>query len=612
MVRPRRASLHRARPPLPLLLYAAGRSGRLVWQSADEFAVLEPPASRRRDWVSSPLGASWLARLDRWWNLLVLAVPLSLLMVLSLPVALILQSRLAALTLVATAVGYFVVHYLGGFVVEVVDLTAGVSGPTRRLDRSHGGRVRGYHWTITLSHIADPASAEGLLRASFDRAARLATGFRADPADGTHTVMCFERAITTKAAREAVARSSSVIDADGTGSGIYVVKGDDRFRPPRPEAMQPETGLALLLFSFAMSVAAGGTWIAEQERLACVSGGDCADRPTSWGDAVLWLIGRLSFQDMGLSPATWEAQLYGTLLAPLAIVVLAAIGTYGWRQARYLQKRGDIMYEHISRVSDTQTRVLVLVALEVERDAVIHCVSAAGGRGDVETDAVAEHAVFRLGRLGSFDILVAQSEQGTIGPANMTLTADALIDALRPDYVILTGICFGLWSREHDGGGQEIGDVVVSTQVHNIDHRRVTDEDGATRVLLRGDRVQASIPLLSACRAGTHSWRGPKVHCDRVLSSNTMVHDRSLRRELRNLDDEAIAGEMELAGVYAATARRRSNWIMIKGISDWGLGGMTDESRTRASMAAASFVVHVVTSGGLAARQAEGAAAKTE
>jgi hypothetical protein len=56
---------------------------------------------------------------------------------------------------------------------------------------------------------------------------------------------------------------------------------------------------------------------------------------------------------------------------------------------------------------------------------------------------------------------------------------------------------------------------------------------------------------------------------------------------------------MELTGVYVATAGSRSGWIMVKGISDWGTGDLTDDTRRPASEAAAAFIVQALTFGTL-------------
>jgi hypothetical protein len=55
--------------------------------------------------------------------------------------------------------------------------------------------------------------------------------------------------------------------------------------------------------------------------------------------------------------------------------------------------------------------------------------------------------------------------------------------------------------------------------VQNIDHRKATDE----RTIWRGEKVQATVPLLLAVKAATHGWTGRPVHFGTVLSGNILV-----------------------------------------------------------------------------------------
>ena len=63
------------RPPLAVLLYLAGQDGLLVWRDADAFAVLKPPAVSGYAASGGSRRIRWLRLLDRWWDLLVFAVP---------------------------------------------------------------------------------------------------------------------------------------------------------------------------------------------------------------------------------------------------------------------------------------------------------------------------------------------------------------------------------------------------------------------------------------------------------------------------------------------------------------------------------------------------------
>ena len=591
VVRPPGVGIHRSRPPLGLLLYAAARDGRLVWRSADEFAVLEPPIARGSEWSSSDAGRTWLGRLDRWWDQLVFGVPPFLLLVLSLPTAFVpVAGPLVALLLVGIALLYVLVQMAAGLVPRLL----------RRMRGTSEDNARGLHWTLVLVHLNDPANADRLLRAALDRSQHLArANIRPDVAEGTHVLMCLERGITTVEARQAVAAAPSATASGPDEPGVLVVLDGGGFTPPDPGAHRPISFVPLLLAGTAVAVAVLARLTADAEAAACAASQDCADRPATWADAVTWLLNRMVMNDAGLTPASTQARIFGWLMLPLGLTVVLCLAVAGWRQASTFKKRRDRMYAHLDTTINQRIRVLVLTVLDIERDAVISAVAAVNGRR-AEPDALGGYPIFRLGLLGDrIEVLLAQAAQGTVTPGAMMLTAERLIPAAQPDYVILAGICFGLWSREHDRGAQELGDVVVSEYVQNIDHRKVTDQDGTERTVWRGEKVQATTPLLLAFKAATHGWTGRPVHFGPVLSGNVLVNSQSLRAELRRQFEEATAGEMELTGVYAATAGRRSGWIMVKGISDWGTGELTDDTRRPASEAAAEFIAHALTYGTL-------------
>lgn len=589
-------ALGRTRAPLALLLYVAARDGRLVRQALDEFAVLEPPVSRKPDWSACAAGSTWLGRLDRQWDTVVFGTPPLLLMLAAVPVAALTHAYLPSLVLVMVALLIVAVRMLLGLMIVTLSVLQTGHGPQPRLAESHNDRVRSHHWVISLMHVETPDHADLLLRIALARSHDLADRyFVPDAADGTHAVMCLDQAITTEPGRRAVAAASSAVEAE-RGSGVFVVRQGGRFKAPQPEAKRPVGGLGVMLFGTVAVVASASELVADREHAAC--GNTCGGRPASWPDASLWLVHRLTYTHSGLSAATFEGRTIGLLVAVLGLVLLAVALSTLWYHGRYLRKRSGLMYSNLERALAADRRILILVALEVERDAVLAALREVGLTQAPEQDAAADHAFFRLGRLGRADLLIAQCEQGTAGPGGAMLTAQVLIERLEPTHVVLVGICYGLWSRGHDNGTQQLGDVVVSSHVITLEHRKVTDDGGkgSTREVSRGVRVEASNTLLSAFRAATATWTGVTVHVGAILSWNTLVADRSLRADLRRRHEEAAGGEMELAGVYPAAARTQCEWIMVKGISDWGLGDLTADARHLAAANAARFTAHTLAS----------------
>jgi 5'-methylthioadenosine/S-adenosylhomocysteine nucleosidase len=242
--------------------------------------------------------------------------------------------------------------------------------------------------------------------------------------------------------------------------------------------------------------------------------------------------------------------------------------------------------------------VLILVVSDVERQAVLESV-----RREVRRDAVKDDSgkrtVYIVGSVAGTEVLLGQAaEQGTASAGAMLVTAEILIEQCRPDYVVLTGICYGLRQEE----GQQIGDVVISRRIHNLDHRKLTD-DADRPIQRRGINVGCSPGLLDRFQASVQSWPGARVHIGTVLTSNTLMDSHLATADLRDEFPDAIAGEMEATAIHeAASHGLKPDWIMVKGISDWGAGKTKNDQQTAAG-SAADFVTHVLAGGSLRRRR---------
>jgi nucleoside phosphorylase len=142
-----------------------------------------------------------------------------------------------------------------------------------------------------------------------------------------------------------------------------------------------------------------------------------------------------------------------------------------------------------------------------------------------------------------------------------------------------------------------MADILVASQVKCMDWQKTVENTvGDMRVITRGDRVAPSVILRDRARLARDNWEQSKVHFGLVLSLNTLVDSKRRTEELRELEPDAIGGEMEAAGVYAVGAREMTDWIVIKAISDWGFS-KTSRYQKRAANAAAGFVAQMIDSG---------------
>ncbi len=244
------------------------------------------------------------------------------------------------------------------------------------------------------------------------------------------------------------------------------------------------------------------------------------------------------------------------------------------------------------------SRLLVMVATAVERDAIVAAVREFVPKQTVQRSFAGPHTVFSLGVIAGTELLLAQSEMGTESVGGMTLTAADLVDSLAPDYLVCVGIAYGLRPDK-----QQVGDVMVSTQLKLWDPKKVMDSSVGETIIWRGDKVLASVLLLDRCRSATLDWHDCTAHFGLLLTANTLVNASRLVQDLRASEPDAIGGEMEGAGVYIVGTARKLDWIVIKGISDWGVH-KEDDGQGVAARNAARFLLHVIRCGGLSLRLA--------
>lgn len=242
--------------------------------------------------------------------------------------------------------------------------------------------------------------------------------------------------------------------------------------------------------------------------------------------------------------------------------------------------------------------VLLVTVTDTETDAVYDVLNEHHAR--LQKNVFIGNIVYRdLGTIGGARTFLVRSEMGTSGLGSSLLTINASIQALRPDAIIMVGIAFGL-----KPDGQKIGDVLVSRQLMLYDLQRVgTDTTGAYQIRPRGDRPAAAPRLVNNFRAGRDTWRKVESHFGLILSGEKLVDNQDFCDQLRDIEPEAIGGDMEGAGLYVAAQDQKVDWIVVKAISDWANGKKHESKEANQQLAArnaAEFVFHVIEQGGLA------------
>jgi nucleoside phosphorylase len=175
-----------------------------------------------------------------------------------------------------------------------------------------------------------------------------------------------------------------------------------------------------------------------------------------------------------------------------------------------------------------------------------------------------------------------RTSAGSIGVNSAGAALPPTIASLAPEYVISAGICFGLKSSKYGHGHQQLGDVIVAGHVHDYESKRLGDP-----IRDRGERLPAGPTLLSATRiARDQTTRdGWEIQEGLVLSGQKLVDDKDFVERLRSDFPDAIAGEMEGNAVATACNHAQKQWIVIKGICDWGMDKEDGNQNVAASRA---------------------------
>ncbi len=203
--------------------------------------------------------------------------------------------------------------------------------------------------------------------------------------------------------------------------------------------------------------------------------------------------------------------------------------------------------------------MLILVAGNGERDAVLAAAQRLTGRRATRSYA-GDHTVLKLGAIGGVGVMLAQIVvEGSAGPGGSEQTTASLLAALSPDYLILTGTCRAIRTKV------AAGDIVVATRL----------------ITPYGDRPVPSTLLIDKFQAATVDRHASAVHFGHIVST-----DRATAHE-----PDAIAWEREGAGVYAAAAKARIDWAVVRGVAG--------EDRHAAAQGAAAFVIGTIAEGGL-------------
>lgn len=216
-------------------------------------------------------------------------------------------------------------------------------------------------------------------------------------------------------------------------------------------------------------------------------------------------------------------------------------------------------------IEKMQTKIMIVVATPLELDILIK---------KLRTKAPVTPSIGTLSYfttvIGNNLINIVKCQMGQNGVGGSILTVENAIKELHPDFVIMSGIAWGANKEK-----QSIGDLLITTNVWDYDLEKIKS-DGTT--IPRGAITPASPRLVQMLEMLSVLIDDYKTYFGSLASGSKLLDNEEFVSKLLESQPEIIGGDMESAGVASVCNRNNTDWIVIKGICDWGFDKNTNKS----------------------------------
>lgn len=265
------------------------------------------------------------------------------------------------------------------------------------------------------------------------------------------------------------------------------------------------------------------------------------------------------------------------------------------------------LLDYIRRASEKaeslgyQTDVCTLTALDIPEMEQIHRLPCCWE----DAMPLDDHTFIRKGSLSSggrsFSLVSACAPR--MGMVATALLAAKLIDALRPRFIVMAGICAGV------DGKAKIGDVLLADPSWNWQSgKHLSSElgphfaaaphqlDVPEFIRARGAALRADVGLLAGIKKAYNGVR-PAHDLDLIVgpvaSGSAVLADETMVQQVKSQERALVGVEMEIYGVYAAAAFAgcpRPTAFAMKAVCDFGSKGKNDDHQVYAAYSSAAVL----------------------
>ena len=235
-----------------------------------------------------------------------------------------------------------------------------------------------------------------------------------------------------------------------------------------------------------------------------------------------------------------------------------------------------VIDNNYKRNIENNIKILLVTSAKIEKNQVNKALKPLNGQSEIfqynEGDCE-----FYIGRLENYNVVHVQTKIGSLGEGASTIMVEKALKIWKIKMVIMIGIAFG---RGNDCN-QKIGDVLISRDIYMYEKYRIKEtKDGTINYRYLNNPYANAGKILLKKFEEDDMWKVSngsrfEIHFGTIASGEKIIDSISEKNKLLKLGDMTyiIGGEMEATGLATACSNNNiDEWIVIKGISDWGDG----------------------------------------
>ena len=295
-----------------------------------------------------------------------------------------------------------------------------------------------------------------------------------------------------------------------------------------------------------------------------------------------------------------NTQFFPISLLPVSLIILTQLNVFAdavakppkWDKKQPKQTR----WERFSSELVKDIKVLLMTATkDPEEDEVLRYLEPRDGDDKVIKTHIDNDSgiILHIGKYGDNPVILVKSAESKCsqGSVHAAIVLSIILRECKSiKYIISVGVCFGM-KNDQSFAGIIISDTVCDFTIKHEENDRYDSyyrgPQFAVHPAFLGRFVKMSLPLPTEPEYEVKVQKGP------LISSNNLVNNRDCKEGMLEERRDALAAEMEGAGIMSATQYASSiDAVIIKAIGDWG-DGSKDHCREWKPIAARAAAYYV-------------------